>query len=177
MVRMKRRQGFTLIELLIVVAIIGLLAAIAIPNLLNAIQRAKQKRTMTDMRTIATAWEARAIDLNRYNAAGSISALAMCTEEVTHAELTSSVVPTYIKFIPARDGWNNPFRFRAESAMGDSSPASEYVIWSAGRNGDPSGSSGFDATASDPGGVTSNFNADIIYSRGTFVQYPEGSQN
>ena len=47
----RNNKGFTLIELLIVVAIIGIIVAIAIPNLLNAIQRAKQKRTMGDMRT------------------------------------------------------------------------------------------------------------------------------
>src|SRR5947199_354546 len=50
-----RQKGFTLIELLIVVAIIGITAALLIPNFLDALQKAKQKRTVADMRNTGTA--------------------------------------------------------------------------------------------------------------------------
>ena len=59
-------SGFTLIELLIVVAIIGILAAIAIPNFLNAQVRAKVSRCEADMKTIATALEMYRVDRNAY---------------------------------------------------------------------------------------------------------------
>ena len=59
-----RPSGFTLIELLIVVAIIAILAAIAVPNFLEAQVRAKVGRVKADLRTIATALEAYSIDYN-----------------------------------------------------------------------------------------------------------------
>lgn len=61
-----RREGFTLIELLIVVAIIAILAAIAVPNFLEAQMRAKVSRVKSDMRTIATGIETYAIDHNKH---------------------------------------------------------------------------------------------------------------
>jgi type II secretion system protein G len=62
----RNNAGFTLIELLIVVAIIGILAAIAIPNFLQAQTRAKVARTKADMGSIATALEAYSVDYNKY---------------------------------------------------------------------------------------------------------------
>jgi type II secretion system protein G len=63
---MKRRIGFTLIELLIVVAIIAILAAIAVPNFLEAQVRSKVSRGKSDMRSMSVALEAYRIDSNAY---------------------------------------------------------------------------------------------------------------
>jgi len=60
------RKGFTLIELLIVVAIIAILAAIAVPNFLEAQVRSKVSRTKADMRSVATALESYRVDNNKY---------------------------------------------------------------------------------------------------------------
>jgi prepilin-type N-terminal cleavage/methylation domain-containing protein len=61
-----RSKGFTLIELLIVVAIIAILAAIAVPNFLEAQVRSKVSRQKANMRTVATAMEAYYVDGNKY---------------------------------------------------------------------------------------------------------------
>lgn len=62
----RRAGGFTLIELLIVVAIIAILAAIAVPNFLEAQTRAKVSRAKADLRTVVTALESYAVDHNDY---------------------------------------------------------------------------------------------------------------
>ncbi len=65
-VQQRRLSAFTLIELLIVVAIIAILAAIAVPNFLEAQVRSKVTRMAADMRTVATAIESYHVDYNKY---------------------------------------------------------------------------------------------------------------
>jgi len=61
----KRRAGFTLVEIMIVVAIIALLAAIAVPNFLRARKRSQATRILEDLRMLDAACDQYAIDNNR----------------------------------------------------------------------------------------------------------------
>ena len=153
---MRRQKGFTLIELLIVVAIIGIIAAIAIPNLLNAINRGRQKRTMGDIRTLATAVEAYTVDFGFYP--------KVSTAGPVDTALGAYLVPTFLRKLPARDGWNNPIRWEG-AAVGSS-----YTFWSGAKDGNST------VSYTAPGGPKTDFASDIIYSAGTFIQWPEGMQ-
>jgi len=66
-----RRGGFTLVEIMIVVAIIALLAAIAVPNFLRARKRSQATRVLEDLRILDSATDQYAIENNRTSAAAA----------------------------------------------------------------------------------------------------------
>jgi len=158
----RRESGFTLIELLIVVAIIGVLAAIAIPNLITALERARQKRSMANMRTIAVAFEARAIDTGSFTAAGAGGLSICCTVPISTELAQTSLSPTYIKLFPSIDGWGRPYEFATDAS------GSGYLIACLARDGR--------REDTPEGGGMRNLDCDILYSSGVFIQYPEGVQ-
>ena len=147
---MRTDSGFTLIELLIVVTIIGLIAAMAIPNLISAIDRGKQSKTMNDMRAIASAIELYAVDNNTYPRVDSFSALVPLIQ------------PSHIKKAPDADGWNHGWVFQGDTTNGE-----DYTLISLGKDGKPSAMNG---------GTTQDFDCDIVFSDGQFFQWPSGTQ-
>lgn len=88
------KKAFTLIELLIVVAIIAILAAIALPNFLEAQARAKVSRARADMRSVATALESYRVDNNQYPAENYDSPLLVT---LPGGEMA---IPNQIKLMP-----------------------------------------------------------------------------
>ncbi len=144
--RNRSSKGFTLIELLIVVAIIGIIAAIAIPNLLNAIDRGKQKRTMADMRSVGTAVEAYAVDNNVYPV-GNLGAAEPVLE------------PIYIKQMPLTDGWRNTLIYTGVTTG--------YTVESYAKG---------NVNDADIAGPTTLFSSDILFIDGQFTSWPEGAQ-
>ena len=163
---MHRQRGFTILEVLIVVAIIGIVAAIAMANYLNALQRTKQKRTMADIRGVAIAWESRAVDTKAYNAAAVT--FNVPPSNVTYTDLNLLLSPTYMRNIPRTDGWGFPLDFALDHPVGGPQ-ASTYSVRSPGRDGQFIGNA---YTA----GPTTEFDCDIVFSGGSFIVWPEGTQ-
>ncbi len=176
--RRRGQKGFTLIELLIVVAIIGIIAAILIPNLLDALQKAKQKRTVGDIRAVGSAWfswltdqvgAAAAGTANTYDYTGGLAT------NVPQADLLGTLFQStsmfYIQEVPDNDGWGNPFDYRWS---GNVLSAQVIGVCSEGRDGGTTtGCTGVDHLG--PFNAT-KYDEDIVWADGFFVRYPAGAQ-
>ncbi|HZF09738.1 MAG TPA: prepilin-type N-terminal cleavage/methylation domain-containing protein [Thermoanaerobaculia bacterium] len=163
------QEGFTLIELLIVVAIIGIIAAMLIPNMLDAFQKAKQKRTIADMRIVGTAMFSWLTDQVGAAAAGSASTtvdLASYGTVLRSADLITVLVPEYMQAVPYLDGWKRPYDYYLKTAV----PTAPQVmaIRSPGRDGVAEGSS-YTVSNFEP----TDYDRDVLWADGFFVRWPQ----
>jgi type II secretion system protein G len=122
------KRGFTLIELLIVVAIIAILAAIAVPNFLEAQTRSKVSRIKADQRTIATALEAYRVDTNKYPPHYGVgcNALTPCPALVADACLPRLTTP--VAYITSIDACRDIFNDRVLTVRGPGLPGAG-IVW------------------------------------------------
>ena len=132
----------------------GIVAGVAIPNLLSAIERGKQKRSLADVRTISAVCEQYFIDNGNYPGP---------TEGWVPVEtIAEQLEPVYIRVLPREDGWASPILFWSDG--------SSYRIVSNGKDGemDRDWSQPFETQeTADPG-------QDIVFGDGQFLTRPEG---
>lgn len=166
-----RQKGFTLIELLIVIAIIGIIAAMLIPNLLDAMQKAKQKRTLADIRIVGAAmfsWLTDQVGAAAAGAASTTSSVDMSDygDAKGPADLRTILVPQYLQEIPVMDGWKSPYEYYlktdeilAQNMMAIRSEGRYSVV----------DSETYTVTAFEP----TDYDRDVVWADGFFVRWPE----
>jgi type II secretory pathway pseudopilin PulG len=161
-----------LIELLIVVAIIGIIASMLIPNMLDAMQKTKQKRTMADMRITGGAMFSWLTDQVGAAAAGQASTqitLADFGGQKTVPDLKTVLVPTYLQEIPVKDGWKSTYDYY----LNTTNPHSLHVmaIRSQGRDSSPD-TEVYTVTGFEP----TDYDQDVVWADGFMVRWPESQK-
>lgn len=166
-----RQKGFTLIELLIVIAIIGIIAALLIPNFLDALQKAKQKRTVADERSMATAVTTLATDLASAAAAGQSGTYTVGAGGQTSIDipgLERILVTRYIPAVPVLDGWKETYEYWLAAQL---TAPQLFAVRSRGLKSISEGDT-YTITSFTP----TDYERDIVWSDAFPIQYPQNAK-
>ncbi len=124
--------GFTLIELLVVILILGILAALIVPRVLNNVGTSKIAAAKTDLSTISQALDAFHLDCDRYpTTSEGLQAL-----RVAPSGLTGKWHGPYLEKDVPNDPWGNPYVYKSP---GDTGGSDSYTVESYGSDGQPGG--------------------------------------
>ncbi|MBX5463216.1 MAG: type II secretion system major pseudopilin GspG [Steroidobacteraceae bacterium] len=139
-----RVRGFTLIEIMVVVVIIGLLAAVIVPQVVSKVDEAKVAKTKQDIATLETALTMFRLDNSKYPSTDQ--GLAALVTQPTDPSIRNWRPGGYIKRV-SKDPWGNDYQYVYPGTHGG-----EYDLYSLGADGQPGG----EGTAADIG----NWNAE-----------------
>jgi len=138
--------GFTLVEVMVAMVIIGIVSAMSVVALADALDRGRQRATVGDMRALAQAIESYAIDNNDPpTSTGDITALIRALEVYSHS-------------LPVADHWGNAYQYTRD-AVGN------YTLQSFGKDG----IDGADVTHD----TANEYHRDIVINNGIFVAAPD----
>lgn len=131
-----RRVGFTLMEVLLVLAILGVIGALVVPNLLGSQQKANVNATKNNIKRIEGVLELYAIDHS--------GQLPASLEELTKSyEVDGVAQQPHLAEIP-KDAWGNAFNYKFPGTHHGDLNSSKPDIWSNGPNGTDDNGSGDD---------------------------------
>ncbi len=161
-----RPLGVTLLEILIVVAVIGILLVILLPNLIDGLHKAKQKRTVADIHAIATGMMAYHFDMYGAAAAGFKVDLGEW-DPIDHQDLIELLLPLYLQHLPNKDAWGHPFDYYFGRTTTEFGWELDFGVRSRGRDGVAEGAA-YTWGAFPP----TDYNRDIVWLAGVFVTWP-----
>lgn len=159
-------RAYSLAELLVVMLILTLISSFFIPNLLDAIHKAKQKRTLSDIKQVGDSMMSWYIDQVGATSPGRTIDVDQFTP-IDYEDLEDLLVPTYSVNLPREDAWGHAYDYYFDSASVDGTFVDILGIRSRGRDGVADGS----VYAAGPF-VSTDYTHDIVWVDGSFVQFP-----
>ncbi len=171
--RHRRDQGFSLIELLLVVLMIGILSTMVVPYLIDALHRAKQRRTMAELSLVGGAWMSWLTDQGGAASAGQSKIFDRSDlADVDYLDLFGYLHPSetffYMQAVPQFDAWGSRMIYWKNSNL----RADRLLAICAAARGDVFETC-TDVTFPIGPFASTDFDSDLVWSDGGMIRWPQ----